>query len=507
MRAPQDADALAIGGGGVIIVNPIPIPPLQIISITSLTMPNNTLPIGGVNGRYTATIENIFGTQTGGVLQGYIIQGTARRAAGGVVLSCGAGSGVLPNGDCTMSFVVGASNTASGTGTLRAGVATFELDLTLASGIRVTRSMGVNLIPGVFSASGSTVLSLSGALGHESMSASNDGYEPVSGLSYQATVVQGSARREAGATPVYCPGQNWGTLPGYTSCGNSIYGGVKNTNVGTGTLVAGPATLVVDFQQGGTALASKSWAITLLDGRFTNITANAHPSIVGGGPQNATVSFVNNGPALTAAALNAYVRQGSVVRTATNATAAACGTTAGIVPTGACSTTIPFLSPSNVDTYGGQLGGGAAVLGVRFYGSGGLVDSTEVPITLVAPPAFTSVTPAGAAKIGLPGPLVNYTATLQFAGEPILNAAVKAHIIQGAATREATTTAGVAVNCGAGYGTVPTGSCTFVAQFFATNTGVGTGQFVAGAATLQLQLFDPINGVLTTQLVPITLVQ
>ncbi len=466
-------------------------------------MPNNTLPIGGVNGRYTATLTNNGGALSGAVLQGYIVQGSARRAAGGVVANCGSGSGILPTGTCTMSFAVGASNTGSGSGTLADGVATFELDLTAGS-TTVSRSIGVNLIPGAFSAIGSKTLSLSGAVGGLSVGISNTGSQAVSGLSYQTTVIQGSARRSAGSMPMACGLAGWGNLPGFTNCSMTIYIGVTNTTSGTGTLVAGAATFTVELLQGLTVLSSQSWPLTLVDARFTSVTASPNPVIIGGGAQNGAVTLSNAGPSIAGVAVYGYVRQGPTLRGG-QAVSVSCGAGTGVLPTGTCTASVPYKAES-YSAGDGMLVPGAATLAVVARASSGvIVDSVNVPITLVAPPTFASVTPAGVAKIGLPGPIVNYTATLSYAGAPIANASVKVRIIQGTANREANS-GPVNVNCGAGDGTIPAGSCTFSSIFFATNTGVGVGQFVPGAAQLQIQLSDPLNGVLATQLVPITLV-
>ena len=109
-------------------------------TIQSLTLASTTLAIGGAGTTYTATVLNPAGSAIGRawptlpnvVLQGWIVQGTTVRAAGGTVITCPSGppsGGVLPAGTCTTGFSVGASNSGSGNGTLVAGSATFRLDL------------------------------------------------------------------------------------------------------------------------------------------------------------------------------------------------------------------------------------------------------------------------------------------------------------------------------------------------------------------------------------------
>jgi hypothetical protein len=265
-----DAQALAIcgaacvgGGGGVILP-----PPPPSFTITSLSLADNTIPIGGASGSYTVTVNNS-GNEAApnAILQGYIVQGAARRAAGGLLANCGAGTGILPPGNCTMSFVVNASNAASGTGTLIPGIATFELDLKV-NGSTSTKTIGLNLIPGEFTASGSTSLDLHGALGTVSASIANAGSQTYAGYSYQMTVIQGSAQRSAGSTPLACNYAGWGNLPP-GQCNQTLYPSLTSTSPGSGTLVAGPATFVIQLLRGGAVLSSKQWPITLIDLHLT----------------------------------------------------------------------------------------------------------------------------------------------------------------------------------------------------------------------------------------------
>jgi hypothetical protein len=83
-----------------------------------------TLDIGGLEGTATVTISNdTLASVSGLVVQGFITQGTARRAAGSSApFECAPGS-------CTQSFNFVASNDFTGTGTLVCGPATAEFDL------------------------------------------------------------------------------------------------------------------------------------------------------------------------------------------------------------------------------------------------------------------------------------------------------------------------------------------------------------------------------------------
>lgn len=101
-------------------------------TITSLVLSTPTIVIGGSGGTFTATLLNP-GTATLStvVLQGWIEQGSARRASGGAQVTCGSAAiGELPPGTCTDEFSFSADNTSSaGTGTLIPGPATFVLEL------------------------------------------------------------------------------------------------------------------------------------------------------------------------------------------------------------------------------------------------------------------------------------------------------------------------------------------------------------------------------------------
>ena len=98
-------------------------------SITSVVLGSNTIAIEGGT-TYDATLFNPGSTRTGVVLQGYIIQGTTNRAAGGSIIACsGPFDGILPPGSCITSLAVSVSNSNTGSGTLVAGPATLQLDL------------------------------------------------------------------------------------------------------------------------------------------------------------------------------------------------------------------------------------------------------------------------------------------------------------------------------------------------------------------------------------------
>lgn len=103
------------------------------LELTDVDPASTTLVINGTGVGYTATIDNSTGSvQTDVVLQAWIEQGATRRAAGGLVVSCGGQSlGDVPPGTCSESFTYRASDQAptAGTGTFTPGaaMAVFEL--------------------------------------------------------------------------------------------------------------------------------------------------------------------------------------------------------------------------------------------------------------------------------------------------------------------------------------------------------------------------------------------
>jgi hypothetical protein len=108
----------------------------------------------------SASIANPGPELTTVIVQGYIVQGSARYAAGGTIVTCGPISGTLPSGPCVQASVIVASNSHAGTGTLVPGSATFELELIHTQGttqtILDTKTLSINLVSSAASSSGSS---------------------------------------------------------------------------------------------------------------------------------------------------------------------------------------------------------------------------------------------------------------------------------------------------------------------------------------------------------------
>jgi hypothetical protein len=122
--------------GHVIATQTVPVSIVSGATITGLRLDatSDTLLLEGAAAPYTASLQNVASTVSGISVQGFVVQGTARRFAGGTFVSCGATLGVLPTGKCTMAFQFSASNNTAGTGTLVTGPASFELQLVDGTG-------------------------------------------------------------------------------------------------------------------------------------------------------------------------------------------------------------------------------------------------------------------------------------------------------------------------------------------------------------------------------------
>ncbi|HEX4933685.1 MAG TPA: Ig-like domain-containing protein, partial [Gemmatimonadaceae bacterium] len=99
---------------------------LKSVTIDDLALlPGGSLAIDGAPWYYAATLSNRSTTpRTNVALQGWIEQGSARRAAGGQLVTCTSSPGVLPFGTCVRPVNgITASNATAGTGTLVPGPA------------------------------------------------------------------------------------------------------------------------------------------------------------------------------------------------------------------------------------------------------------------------------------------------------------------------------------------------------------------------------------------------
>jgi uncharacterized protein YjdB len=123
------------------------------VTIDNVSLPSGaTVPLEAYEGPYfTVTFTNRTPAPMYNIdIQKWISQGSARRAAGGALIYCGQGSGVLPPGTCVETEVAWASNLTAGTGTLVAGPAVLIVEVRTISGqVLDSRQVNVTLtLPG-----------------------------------------------------------------------------------------------------------------------------------------------------------------------------------------------------------------------------------------------------------------------------------------------------------------------------------------------------------------------
>jgi len=225
---------------------------------------------------YTLTLQNVGQLRSGMYLRTDISQANTgspstdpRRNLDMGLVDCGSGPGVLPVGGCTVSGAFKASNTDLGisrSGTLKVGQAFLTVSLLDSTGyFQETKSVFVTIIPNTLTIAGVSASSLTpvieGASVPYTASLQNPGVS-LSNIFVMASVVQGTTRRDACGTLVNC-GSGSGVLPTGTCAVPSTYS-ASNTLGGTGTLVAGPATLQLRIMQGlTTALYTMNLSVTL----------------------------------------------------------------------------------------------------------------------------------------------------------------------------------------------------------------------------------------------------
>lgn len=218
-----------------------------------------------------ATIYNPGAPRSTVLIQGWVRQGAARRAAGGTNVTCGPVSGTLPNGECVQASVIVANNGPSaGTGTLVPGSATFELELKQFDGttetILDTKTIPITLVANTPSIVSITPASASLVINGPRINYTATVYNPtgaaLTGVFVQEYIDQDPATsRPAGGVVLTCTATNGEMPPG--SCVVSFTVGAQNTGLGTGTLVAGAARFRLELWQGSTLLDTKTVPVTL----------------------------------------------------------------------------------------------------------------------------------------------------------------------------------------------------------------------------------------------------
>ena len=236
---------------------------------TALTV-NPGLPfIGGPTTPFSATVTNPGASQSNVILQGWMNQGSARRAAGGALITCGSNpSGIFPTGTFAVTGVYSASNTTGGTGGLVPGPATFELQLIANGSVLATQTTPVVLQANtagiaLFTPSATTIAIDGPAATQYTATLRNPGAERFP-VFLGCAVLQGSTRRQGARVLIAVAQQTLGVLPpGYSQVAGSFRAS-NTTGTGTGTLVPGPATLEVTMDLNGVLMETITVPVTLV---------------------------------------------------------------------------------------------------------------------------------------------------------------------------------------------------------------------------------------------------
>jgi hypothetical protein len=483
--------------------------------ITTLTLASTTLAIDGPAVNYTTVLQNPAKSLQGVALQGTIVQGTTRRAAGGVQVTCGSNIGVFPPGTCTINFATSASSV--GTGTLSPGPATFELKLFQVTGgtstTLDTKTVDITLVSNLPFFSSLTLDATSITIGTSvdyTVELQNYG-APKSDILVQGEMVQGAIVKGAGGFTVDC-GSGLGVLPttGGTSCSLRLTVNASADDIG-GAFTPGAATFVLHLYKAPPDVDpieydTRQVAVTLVANTptLTSITPATPYAPLDGGFSTYKAVISNPGLIQQGVALNAWLRQGSTHRAAGGTLVRCDPNPLGLLPPGTC---IMFgdIVPSNNPIVSGEgtLVLGPATLEVELSIDGVVVDTKTAQITLV--PNTPSIVSLELDPPTAPfGGSTHFNATVYNPGTTTLSDVVaQGYITQGPVEAPA---GGVGVTCpvtGTSGSVVP-GACNVRFTVNPSNALATGGLLVPGPATYVLKLFIN-NVVVDTKSAPITL--
>jgi hypothetical protein len=489
-----------------LLVNLVAIP-----SIASLTIAPNVLTIEGPAATYTATLQNPANSLQGVSLQGWVVQGSTRRAAGGTLVTCSS-AGVLPAGACSMSSLASASNLGVSTPSFVAGGATFVLHLRQTSGgvttILDSAVVGITLTRPIISllTLASPTVEINGAPGDYTVKIVNEGV-PLSDVLLQGELVQNQpgglgttveVTVGAGGTFVTCGGPV-GYLPSGT-CTIQFGISASTSAGGNGTIQPGPATFVLHLYKAPPNVAPYEWDARREDVTLTSpaptLTSVVPTStnVVINPPIGTTTSYVatinNTGAARATVFLQAEIKQGTTTRAAGGSNVTCGGDIArGLLPTGTCTET-RGISSFNQNGGTGTLVPGAATLEVSLYWFDGttsaLLDSKSVAITLVEGVSITQLT-LNQTDI-LPGESTDYTVTINNPfGTTFSDIGIRSFLDQGSITNfDAGRTT---LSCTSQLaGKLAPGTCTISFTLRTRNPDGTIPAWTLGAATFRLQV-------------------
>src|SRR5581483_11087535 len=454
-------------------------------TLGAMTLQSSTVVLGATSTSYQTSFTNPGSNLPNITLQGWINQGSARHSAVGPFNDFGSGSGVLPGGSGTLSAPLGAFNTTTGTGTLAPGAATFELQLTQGTDLLATTTLPVTIVPCptlTAPSPPSTNVIIEGPSVPYTATLNNTG-PSLANVSINCLVRQGTAWRRCGNAMTDF-GNGAGVLPaGATALSNSIL--ASNSQGGTGTLVAGQATVEGTMLLFNTYTLDTRTVDVLLDPKptITVLGATSAPVVIDGSSATTfTATLGNQGDSLTGVTLQGWINQGTARRAAGAAVNVDCGGGPGVLPTGSFTATGP-ITASNTGTGSGTLVGGAATFELDLVENGVVLATNSVAVTLMIKPTIGTVAPASS-TIGLEGQPVPYTVTIQNSGSSLSNMTLTSVITQATAQRQAGSISDFSGN----HLVVPSGASVGTGQITASNSGARSGTLAPGAATLAVSL-------------------
>ena len=383
------------------------------VKVKTMQLAANTLRIDGPSVSGTVSIGNSGTAIREGVsLRAEITQVGASQQAVSTLVQCTPSSdadGKLVTGTCTMTFTASAANSLPENGLLVPGAATFTLHVvqaTAAGDIELaSKNLLVNLISTIsMTATIAPTTILIDGPGATATAVIENPAKTLQGVLVQGYVVQGAppneVRRPTGGSLVSC-GSNYGVLPPGT-CTMSLFVGPTNTGLGTGPLVAGPATIELHLIQssgsGNTTFAVVPLPVMLtVPSPVTIYGVIISPTIpLASGSVPFTALIRNTGPELSPVVLRTWISQGTARREAGRRTIQ-CGTmTPRSLPTiDSCSVPSEVGAMNEPAEGNGILVPGPAVLEID-------VDLEDGPTTTVAR-TFVNVTltMSGAAIINI----------------------------------------------------------------------------------------------------------
>jgi hypothetical protein len=350
---PARPDPLIIfgdGGGGDGGEGEVPPPPAP-ITLGSLTSADFEAAIDGPSVLYTATLNNPGLRRSNVSLQGWIIQGATRRAAGGQLVTCGLAAGVMPTGNCTAQGPIGASSTAAGSGTFTVGSATYELQVRQDGVVVGSRTIGVILVPNRPRIAGVTLSADSVIIGGPAITYTTSLQSPLptrSNVRLRIFLAQATTRTLVSDAPVACGGA-LGDVP-KGAC--TIRGAFTAPD---GAINPGQAGVEMQLVDNGTVLETRLTIVKSVSRTRIGVLRPSRDSVaLGGSSVPYTLTLQNVGPARSGMYIRTDISQANTSSPSTDPrrnldmALVDCGSGPGVVPVGGCTVSGTFRA-SNTD--------------------------------------------------------------------------------------------------------------------------------------------------------------